>query len=113
MPVIVMKAKYAYKNQTTMMDRPAMPDIMMQMLGRLAKLGESSAGELGQELWLKKDAWRGIPENTIATRYCRPAGKLLAEAERRGWVMSRFGRNRKLWRVTQNGLRAIATPGSL
>lgn len=76
-----------------------------KLLRRLDELGEQSAGEIGQELWL--DGRRGIPENTLATRYCRPAGKLLREAERKGWVRSREGRNRKLWQVTDKGREAL------
>ena len=86
----------------------AEPRWLQRMVRRLAELGEQSAGELGQELWLKEGAWRGIPENTIATRYCRPAGKLLREAERRGWVINRWHRNRWLWRVKHEGKRAVS-----
>lgn len=78
-----------------------------RLVRRLAELGEQSAGEIGQELWLQEGAWRGIPENTIATRYCRPAGKLLREAERRKWVRNRWHRNRWLWRVTHEGMLAV------
>lgn len=74
---------------------------LCQALRILDKMGEQSAGELGQELWLKE--YRGIPDNTLATRYCRPAGKLLRAAERLGWVRSREHRNRKVWRVTDPG----------
>lgn len=78
--------------------------LVRQLIKRLDELGEQSAGELGQEMWLKDG--RGIPENTLATRYCRPAGKLLRAAERLGWVTSREARNRKLWKVTPSGRRA-------
>jgi hypothetical protein len=81
---------------------------LQRMVRRLDELGERSAGELGQDLWLKE--YRGIPENRLATRYCRPAGKLLKAAEQRGWVTSREGRNRRLWRVTPAGRFAAAQP---
>ena len=89
------------------------PGSLQRLVRRLIELGEQSAGEIGQELWLKDGAWRGVPENSIATRWCRPAGKLLREAERRGWVTSRWHRNRWLWRVTHEGKRAVSHKGEV
>jgi hypothetical protein len=88
--------------------------ITLEKLVRLlSRLGERTAGQLGQELW--SEAGLRFVNNVTATRYCRPAGKFLLEAEKRGWVKGRFDfvTKRKLWRVTDLGRAAACGAGPL
>ena len=56
------------------------------------------AGALGYELWGTSPC--GMDENTAATMYCRPAGKLLKKARALGLVRDIQKGPRRLWYAT-------------
>ena len=74
--------------------------VAVQRLVRiLADKGPMRAGELGVEAWASDGIIKGKPENNLLTMYCRPATKLLYQAEKLGlvrWREQADGRYR-LW----------------
>ena len=65
----------------------------------LAEKGPMRAGELGIEAWASDSSIKGMPENNLLTMYCRPATKLLYQAEKLGLVRWReqAGGRYRLW----------------
>lgn len=69
--------------------------VQANMLDALRKLGPSTAGELGQELWCPSNSIR--TENTCATAWARPAGAVLAKLREKGLVREVTSCPRRLW----------------
>jgi hypothetical protein len=75
---------------------------IQRLVGVLAQKGPMRAGELGVEAWATKATIMGKPENTLVTMYCRPATKLLYQAEKLGLVgwRDQAGGRYRLWYAT-------------
>lgn len=66
------------------------------MVAVVARYNGIPAGKAGFELW-SRPATGCRPENVCATMYCRPAGRLLAKAQRMGLVRHEQHGPAKLW----------------
>ena len=74
--------------------------VAVQRLVRiLREKGPMRAGELGVEAWASDAIVKGKPENNLLTMYCRPATKLLYQAEKLGLVRwgEQAGGRYRLW----------------
>jgi hypothetical protein len=76
----------------------AKSDILNRAICVLADRGPMTAGQVGLELWWR-DSMVVRPGNTIATMFCRSAGKLLRRAEAAGLVRCQFDpyRRKAMW----------------
>lgn len=72
----------------------------------LARVGPISAGEFGWKLWGGDGPTTGGGGSAQANKYCRSAGKILADLERRGLARSdRPNGVVKLWSTTGKAIR--------
>lgn len=79
-----------------------MTDSLRALVRVVSRHPRITAGNAGFELWSKPaDVCR--PENNCSTMFCRPAGKLLAKAERMGLVRHEQHGKTKVWYVTDEG----------
>jgi hypothetical protein len=67
-------------------------------LRSVLQYGPMTAGHIGLELWGCPES--GRPENIDATRFCRPAGKLLRRAQQAGIVTDHQRGHVHFWMLT-------------